>query len=557
MKNHTNKKMFFIAAVITVLAGAFVGFRFFEGDYFFKINKSIELYGRVYKEIALNYVDELDPEKFMHSGIDGMLDGLDPYTNFYEESEGDQIELITSGKYAGVGISISFRDDKVIITSLMDGYSAQRQGLQPGDCILEIDGKPVSGMKGDQVRMLTRGEPGTEIHMKIEREDEKEPLNFVLVREEIRLKNVTFADYIDSGVGYIKLERFSRTAGDEFRMAIKELKLKGNLKALIIDLRDNPGGLLEAATDVVEKFVPNKSVIVTTRGRKAETERKYTSEEEPMVPDVPLVVLVNKGSASASEIVAGALQDLDRAVIVGTRSFGKGLVQTIVPLAYGAQLKMTTAKYYTPSGRCIQEIDYMHKDKVGMFKITPDSLRQKFKTKNGRLVYELGGIQPDTVVPDMEQTTMMREFIRRSVFFRFATRYVATRKDSTLAKNDELLNQFSTYLDTTHFAYKNDAENKLLELDTIAIKAKYSQAIRDEIDTMEKKITEEKKGDIANNRSQILRSLRREIMSRYKGETGRISASLIDDEQIRVAEQVLGNARKYNQILASTGEEIR
>ncbi len=557
MKHYKKKHLFFTAASIMLIGVVFFGFRFFEGDYFFKINKSIELYGRVYKEIAINYVDELDPEKFMHSGIDGMLDGLDPYTNFYEEKEGDQIELITSGKYAGVGISISFRDEKVIITSLMDGYSAQRQGLQPGDCILEVDGKPVSGMKGDQVRMLTRGEPGTEVHMKIEREDEKEPLNFVLVREEIRLKNVTYADYIDTGIGYIKLERFSRSAGDEFRIALKDLKLKGTLKGLIIDLRDNPGGLLEAATDIVEKFVPNKSVIVTTRGRKAETERKYASEEEPMIPDIPLVVLVNKGSASASEIVAGALQDLDRAVIVGTRSFGKGLVQTIVPLAYGAQLKMTTAKYYTPSGRCIQEIDYMHKDKVGMFNITPDSLRQKFKTKNGRVVSELGGILPDTVVPDMEQTALFRELVRRSVFFRFANRFVSGRKDSTLPGNNELIKQFSTFLDSTHFIYKNDAEKKLAELDTIAINSKYSKALRDEIGLMEKKIAEEKKDDLSKNRNQILRSLRREIMSRYKGETGRIAASLIDDDQIKVAEEVLGNNRQYKQILATADEENR
>ncbi len=546
------KFSFLTVAFIIFLAGIFVGFKRFEGDFFFKINKSIEVYGRVYKEITMNYVDELDPEKFMHSGIDGMLSGLDPYTNFISEDEGGEVELITSGKYGGIGITIGIRDEKVTITTLMEGYSAQRQGLQPGDRILEVDGKSVSGMKADQIRPLTRGEPGTEVALKIERDGEKEPLTFVLMREEIQLKNVTFADYIDSGVGYIKLERFARTAGDELRLAIKELKLKGTLKGLILDLRDNPGGLLESATDVVEKFVPKGSLIVSTRGRKKETEKKYSAEEEPMLPDVPLVVLVNKNSASASEIVAGALQDVDRAVIIGTRSFGKGLVQTVVPLAYGSQLKMTTAKYYTPSGRCIQEIDYMHKDKAGVFAVTPESLRHEFKTKNGRTVFEAGGILPDSTIPDAEQSAMMKELLRRSVFYRFSNKYIAQHTDSTLVGNDILLHDFNTFLDSLNFTYENEGEKKLSELSEIATTAKYGQAVLDEIEQLKKNLQKEKQNGVQQNGKEILRFLRREIMTRYKGERGRISASLVDDAQVDVAKQLLLNTKEYKVILATS-----
>src|SRR5579862_285369 len=328
-----------LAAVIGVSA-FIVGFKPADTDYFFQLNKSIDIFGRVYKEVSLNYVDQVDPQKFMESGIDGLLGSLDPYTNFIDESEGDEIELITTGMYGGIGVTIGVRDGFITVISCMDGYSAAKQGLLPGDRILEIDGKSLTGMKPEDVRSLTRGEPGSEMHVKIDREDEKEPLNFTLTREEIELKNVTYSDFIDSGIGYIKLERFSRGAGNEVRLAIQDLKLRGTMKGIVLDLRDNPGGLLEAAVEIVSKFVPKGSLIVSTKGRKPDSEKKYYSMEDPLVPDVPLIVIVNRNSASASEIVAGAIQDLDRGVILGTRSFGKGLVQTVVPLSYNTQLKI-------------------------------------------------------------------------------------------------------------------------------------------------------------------------------------------------------------------------
>ncbi len=537
-------------SIVVASSSLILGFKQSDSDYFLKIGKSIDIFGRVYKEVALNYVDEVDPEKFMEAGIDGLLSTLDPYTTFINETEGDQVELITTGKYGGIGVTIGLREAKITIITVMEGYSAQRQGLQPGDHLLEIDGKPVGGLKPEGVRSLTRGEPGTELHVKIERDGEPKPLDFTLVREEIQLHNVSYADYVDDGVAYIRLERFSRTAGDELRLAIKDLKLKGTIRGMILDIRDNPGGLLDVAVDVAEKFLPKGSLVVSTRGRKPDTEKKYFVTEEPMLPDVPLVVLVNRNSASASEILAGAIQDLDRGIILGTRTFGKGLVQTITPLVYNTQLKITTAKYYTPSGRCIQEIDYAHKGKDGLFAITPDSLRKQFKTLRGRKEYELGGIQPDTSVEDQQHNTFYDELNRKSMFFRHATRYEAMHKvEPVRLDDDSLIADFRRFLDDQHFVYEDEAEVKARELKDVAQKSKYNQAILAEIDKLGKSLSEGKATDLERNRKDVLSSLKVEIASRYNGEHGRIEASLTDDVQLTAARGLLKNGKEYSRRL--------
>jgi carboxyl-terminal processing protease len=486
----------------------------------------------------------------MESGIEGMLESLDPYTNYISENEADEVELITSGKYGGIGVTIGLRDGFITVLSVMDGYSAQRQGLQPGDRLLEIDGKPVPDKKAEDVRSMTRGEPGSEIRIKVERESEAKPLDFVLVREEIQLKNLSFAEYVGDGIGYFHIERFTRGAGDELRLAIKDLRLKGTIKGIILDLRDNPGGLLDVAVDVVEKFAPKGSLVVSTRGRRPEAEKKYFATEEPMLLDVPLVVLVNRNSASASEIVAGAIQDLDRGVILGTRSFGKGLVQTISPLPYNAQLKMTTAKYYTPSGRCIQEIDYQHKGKDGLFAITPDSLRQQFKTAKGRTEYELGGITPDTTVAPEEQSSVHKELLRKSMYFKFATRYAASHKDSTITMSDDgLLKDFKKFIAEQKFTFQDDGELKLKELSEIADKSNYSKVVMDEIGNLRSRIETDKASAIDRNKEEALRGLKMEIMSRYKGETGRIEASIDGDLQLQAAKGLLMNQKQYKRML--------
>src|SRR3989338_1356509 len=391
-----------------------------DGELLFRINRSIDLFGKVYREIAVQHVDGLDPERLMRSGIDGMLKGLDPYTVFIDEEGSDEIDLVTTGRYGGIGVSIGVRDGAVVIVNLLEGFTASKQGLRIGDRIVEVEGSPVSTASVDQIRRLVRGSPGTEVRMKIEREGESAPLDFVLVREEIPVRNISYAGYAAQGVAYVRLERFSRTAGDDLRSSLKDLKSTGEIKGVILDLRDNPGGLLDIAVDVVAKFVPESSLVVSTRGRKPETERKYFSTEQPMLPDMPLAVLVNENSASASEIVAGAIQDLDRGVIVGTRTFGKGLVQTISRLTETASLKITTARYYTPSGRCIQELDYAHRTRDGEASVVPDSLRRLFQTRNHRPVLEAGGIHPDTLVPLPEAGPLIAALVRKAMFFKYA-----------------------------------------------------------------------------------------------------------------------------------------
>ena len=517
-----------------------------ESTLFLKISKSIDVFGRVYREVATSYVDEIDPEKFMEAGIDGMLGTLDPYTVYIDKENGDEVDLLTNGKYGGVGVTIGMRDGAVRVISVMDGYSAQRQGVFPGDRFLEIAGVKVTGLKPDEIRSLTRGEPGSEVKVLIEREGEPKPLEFVLIREEIQVKNVTYSGMVEDGIGYIRLERFSRRAGDEVRQSIKEMKLNGELRGLVLDLRGNPGGLLDAAVDVVSKFVPRGSLVVSTRGRRPETDKKYMSGEEPLLASVPLVLLTDRNSASASEIVAGSLQDLDRALIVGTRTFGKGLVQTIVPLNYGAQLKITTARYYIPSGRSIQEIDYMHRDKNGVFAVTPDSLRREFKTSRGRAVQELGGITPDSTVTQETDGPMVRELQRKSLFFKYANRYVNEHaRDSITTVTPAILQGFRAYLEKEKFDFQEESEKHVSELRTIAERSHYSKEVMNDIDHLTTILQKEKERGFERYQNAIEEELRIELMARVKGERGRIEASFRTDKQLTVATALLRDQKQY------------
>jgi carboxyl-terminal processing protease len=517
-----------------------------DNDFLFKVNKSIDLFGRVYKEVATNYVDVVDPEKFMEAGIDGMLGTLDPYTVYIGKEEGDEVDLMTTGKYGGIGVTIGVRDGGIRVINVMDGYSAQRAGILPGDRLIQVDTLVVGNRKADEVRNLTRGEPGTEVRVVIEREGESRPLEFVLIREEIQVKNVTYFSLLDGGIGYIRLERFSRNAGEELRQALKDLKLQGELKGVVLDLRGNPGGLLDAAVDVASKFVPRGSLIVTTRGRRSEAEKKYLSAEEPVVPSAPLAVLTDRASASASEIVAGSLQDLDRAIIVGTRTFGKGLVQTIVPLSFGSQLKITTARYYTPSGRSIQEVNYLHKEKGGVLAVMPDSLKKRFSTAHGRGVYEAGGITPDSTVQDQDVGPMVRELQRRALFFKFANAYVRAHKEPPVAGvTEEILQDFRKFLDQEKFDFREETETKIQDLRTLAGQLHYSNDVLADLDLTVAALEKEKKRAFDRYRDHIAPVLAVELAARQKGEQGRIAESLKDDVQLRVAVGMVKNTKLY------------
>jgi carboxyl-terminal processing protease len=536
--------------VISIVSLSIVGFSALDNVYL-KIGQNIDVFGRVYKEIVSNYVDEVDPEKFMRSGIDGMLETLDPYTVYMAGKEEDDIDLLTHGQYGGVGISIGVRDGAIIVLAPTEGYSAFKQGVKTGDKIIEVDGAKITGTNPDSVRFKVRGEPGTTVRMKVEREGEKNPIEFTLVREEIQVHNVGYSGFVRDGVGYIRLERFSRRAGEEIRQAVKELKAKGELKGLVLDLRDNPGGLLESAVETVSKFAKKGSTIVTTRGRRDEEAKMYTVDEEPIAADIPLAVLVNRNSASASEIVAGAVQDLDRGIIVGTRSFGKGLVQTVIPLNYNASMKITTARYYTPSGRCIQEIDYLHKNKEGIFTVTPDSLKKEFKTGNGRAVKESGGITPDSTVEDTQHSSYYVELMRKALFFKFATTYVVKHPEfeGEFAATSAVMKEFEQYLSDQKFEYVEPAEKKLSELKEQMKKEKYASTSLASVDALVAQIRTEKMNAFARYSDEIRNELTAEINSRYNGEKGRDKALMKYDIQAQTAAALVLNKKYYDGVL--------
>ncbi|MGE5499836.1 MAG: S41 family peptidase, partial [Syntrophothermus sp.] len=407
-----------IPAAVVIFSGFFKG----DADIYFQISRSIDVFGKVYKEVSFNYVDELNPEEFMLSGITGMLSALDPYTTFIDEKRKGDIDLLTSGKYGGIGVSIGLRNDKVTIVDIIDGYSAQRQGLRIGDVITKINNQEITKENFDDISSLVKGDPGTEVQLSILR-DGADQMIFNLLREEVKIKNITFADFVpeNSNNVYLKLTGFTRTAGEEVQKSLASLKSKKPVNSVILDLRGNPGGLLDAAVDVCEKFLRQKQLIVTIKGRDSSNFKSYKSTEEPVYGNSNLVVLIDSGSASASEIVAAAIQDHDRGVILGTDSFGKGLVQTVIPLSYNTSLKITTAKYYTPSGRCIQKIDYSKNNKV--FSNPDTEIQKSYKTDHNRTVIAYGGIKPDTVVANDSQSNVVNELSSRGLFFKFATEY--------------------------------------------------------------------------------------------------------------------------------------
>ncbi|MGH2574089.1 MAG: S41 family peptidase [Ignavibacteria bacterium] len=521
-----------------------------DDDIYTRINRNMDIFGRVYKEIALNYVDEVDPEKFMKAGIDGMLNTLDPYTNFLDESRKDEIDLLTTGRYGGIGITISIKDSMIVITEIMEGYSAQKEGLRKGDLILEIDGISLAGKKAGDVRAFVRGAAGSQLKMKIKRGDKE--LDFVLTRQEIKLKNVTYKGIISEGVGYIKLERFNQNTENEVIEALTELNSKGPVKGIVIDLRDNPGGLLDAALSILNKFTDRGSLLLTTRGRRLDSEKKYFSTEDPVLKkDIPLAVIINDNSASASEIFAGAVQDLDRGVVVGTKSFGKGLVQVYSPLSYNNQLKITNQKYFTPSGRWIQTKNYFRENKYSVFKPNPYFSQTEFKTLNGRIVYAEGGITPDSVIVSYENNELLDELLSQDFYYRFAEKYVYEHPEIVNADvSDGIADEFYDFLNAQSFDYKAGAETKLSELKDLLNEKKYSDKVNKLVSELETELKLERLRDFDASKVLIKRQLEIELMKKLnKTEKEIIDAGFNEDIQLQTALSIITNRELYNRFL--------
>ena len=523
-----------------------------DDDIYEKINRNMDLFGQVYKEIALNYVDEIDADKFITAGIEGMLSTLDPYTTFIDERSRDQIDLITTGKYGGVGITVGIRDSFLIITEIMNGYEAQKKGLRTGDKIIEIDGRELSNLKADNMRGLVRGPVGTSVSVKIDREGEL--LDFVLTSQEIILKNVSYFGYLEpksAGIGYIKLDRFTNISESEVENALKTMLASGELKGLILDLRDNGGGLLDAAIGILNKLVPKNSLLVITKGKRADSEKKYFSKEEPMIsPDVPLAVLINNKTASASEIVAGAIQDLDRGVIVGTKSFGKGLVQQIKDLDKKAQIKITGSRYYTPSGRWIQEKNYFKENKYGVFVDKDKYDRTDFKTLDGRLVQAYGGITPDVEVNLEPESEIHSALLAKDMYFKFASEYLMKNPSvKAVTPNDELFIQFRNFLRETNFTYESQIEKKIKEIEQIASEKKYKLNINNILDKVEIEAEESEQKEIDFAKGEILRSMVNEINTRIISEDEQYEATFPFDIQLQKAVSIIENKPEYNSLL--------
>ena len=547
MKSRRYFKYLFSIILLFLFSGFFPG----KGDLYFEISKNIDLFGSVYKEISLNYVDEIDPEKFMREGIKGMLNSLDPYTIFVDENKKEDIELITNGKYGGVGISIGIRGDNVTVVEVLDGYSAQRQGIRIGDILLEAGSIKITPANMEDISSLVKGKPGTEVELKVLRNGDKDTLIFNLIREEVIVKNLIYYGFYPerSNNVYMKLTSFSRSASDEVKKALKELKAEKEIKSLILDLRGNPGGLLDVAVDIIDKFLEKGELIVTTKGRDEISIKEYHAVQEPMIGNAKLVVLINGGSASASEIVAGAIQDHDRGVILGTKSYGKGLVQTITPLNYNTSIKITTAKYYTPSGRCIQKIDYSKESDII---INVDSMiATSYSTDNDRIVYGAGGITPDTTVEFEIEGDLTAGLLAKGLFFKFADYYYYRNTDEKFSSinNEKLTNEFTKYLKENNFVYKSESEKQLDELIADANKKKLNEKVIADLQNVKKYFEEIDNSELTLYKDEILTEIKGELASRYFGAEGRVEELLKYDTQFRTAYNLVSDQTVYNKLL--------
>lgn len=522
-------------------------------DRYFEISKNLEIFTSLFKELNEYYVDEIDPNELMRVGIDAMLESLDPYTNFIAKADLDEYQLQTTGIYGGIGARIGNIGDFVTVTEPYEGFPAFKAGLRAGDEIHEIDGRSAKGLTSTQVSQVLRGQPGTDVKVKIYRAGSNETFETVITRGEVTLKNVPYYGVLKDGVGYIKLVNFAEKAGKEVEDALRKLKENPELKGVILDLRGNGGGLLHEAINVTNVFIERGVEVVSTKGKVRETNKKYMTLNKPVDTEIPLVILTDEGSASASEIVSGALQDLDRGVVIGQQTFGKGLVQITRPVAYNSRLKVTTSKYYIPSGRCIQAIDYSIKESGENGRYIPDSLRRVYKTQGGREVKDGAGIDPDISVEIPYMAHITQSLHLKNHIFNFSTNYFYQNKElrdgSQFTMNDEEFNSFISFLEGKDYDYVTNTEKIFEELKETAKDEDYYEAIESSLKDLEKNIQHDKDQDVYKHKDEIIRSLEVEIVSRYLFQNGRIESSLKQDLDIEQAIKVLGNKDKYNTIL--------
>jgi len=545
-----------IISLAVVMSVGFVTLK----DKEFDIVKNLEIFHSLFNELNQFYVDETKPDKLIKSAIDGMLNSLDPYTTYIPEEEMEDFNFMTTGEYGGIGALIRKAGEFALVSEPYESFPAQQAGLQAGDTILSIDGVSTRGKEIGAVSEMLKGTPNTTLKLKIKRPGTTGILEKSLTRRKITIPNVPYHGVVSGKVGYIRLTNFTKDAGIETAEALKDLKKQG-ATSVILDLRGNPGGLLLESVNVSNIFIGKGQEIVSTRGKVKQWDNVYTTHSAPVDTVMPMVVLVNRGSASASEIVAGALQDLDRAAIIGQRTFGKGLVQTTRSLNYNTQLKVTTAKYYIPSGRCIQAVDYTNRNPDGSVGIIPDSLIREFNTRNGRKVFDGGGIAPDIALEPEEISNIAVSLYAKNLIFDYATWFVVDHPTpptdiEKLSLTEDAYARFLSFLRDKDYDYTTKSDDKLDELIKTAKQEKYFDVASDEFTALKGKLAHDKAKDLQTFKKEISQLLYQELANRYFYQNGRIKASLSDDPELNRAVELLNNPGEYASLLHKPAGQI-
>lgn len=545
----SRKFLLLTAGIITLAFGAL---SLKSDDRNFEISKQLNIYASLFRDANLFYVDEVNPGDLVTTSIKAMLKSLDPYTVFYPESNMEDVKLMTTGEYAGIGAVISKKGDNVIIREPYKGFPADKAGLLPGDVILSIDGNSVKGKTTDDVSEMLKGQPGKEINVTIKREGQEKNMDKKAIREKIQLPSVPYYGMTLHHTGYVYLNSFTDKSAAEVRKAVLELKNQG-ATSLILDLRGNSGGLLDQAVEISNFFLPKDLKVVDTKGKVKQWDKEYKTTKNPILPDMPLVVLIDRGSASASEIVSGTLQDYDRAVLIGERSFGKGLVQTIRDLPYNTKMKVTTAKYYIPSGRCIQALDYSHRNADGSVGKVPDSLITEYTTKAGRKVYDGGGITPDIKIESEEFARITQELVLRDLCFDFVNSYalknpqIAEIKDFKIT--DDIYNQFKSWLKEKKFTYETDSQRILDDLEKKAKEEKYYDQVKPQLEQLQKDFAHSIDRDMDLFKEQIASFLAEQFMQRYYYAEGVMAYKVLHDKEVAKAIEILSDKSEFTNIL--------
>lgn len=551
MKRATIIAAFLIA--VTFMPIAAVSQNKSKEDRSFELSKNIEIFSAVYKTLYNTYVDDINEGDLVKTAIDAMTAKLDPYTNFYPESDMEDVKLQLMGEYGGIGALIHSKGDYTVITEPYEGMPAFEAGIKAGDIILEVNGQKAKGKKNDEVREFLRGQAGSDINLKVER-DGKE-MSFKFKRTAISLPNVPYSGMVYDNIGYIKLNEFTKDAANNVLTAFNSLKKQG-MKGLILDLRGNGGGLLNEAVDIVNIFVDKGETIVTTKGKLENRNQTHKTTRKAVDTEIPIIVLVDQSSASASEIVSGSLQDLDRAVIMGQRTFGKGLVQNVLPLLYNTQLKVTVSKYYIPSGRCIQAIDYSHRDAQGRANKIQDSLRTAFKTKGGRTVYDGYGIEPDTTLENEYASQISVALLLKFLPFDYATEFVKKHPSIPSAKEfqitDDIYEDFVAFLKDKDYSYTTPTEEGIKVLEESAKKEKCGEEVKKLLEEAKQQIEKDKKNDLYKFKNEIKDMLLSEIVVRYYNQKGRVEAMIQNDKEVKQAASLLKDINTYNSVLKPT-----